>query len=335
MKKYKKGFTLAEVLICLLIVGFIIALSIHTIRIVKASYSALTYFEFNTIKQIAGELIAGKAPNDNANNSVQTTVFRSDIMQYVITDDNKLFCEAIYKLVNSSGSINCTNFAAVGSDPTIHDPIIQIPAAGITPNIQLSNGHQYYISQHVAAGNISEKYGYRIISVDLNGTRTPNYSYQAGNNIPDIVSFVILDNGEVFPVGIAANNIKIGDEGRAIIYLNAKVNGYYFSDIKRDSDVAKASVPPECTLKTKDGNKQLCNYAVVGIPKGEQANGLAVYSYREAYCTALGKNKKSSYKDYCDGLNLGNSNCPPSTSSKKFDLCTAETVKPMCRYNFN
>ena len=62
--------------------------------------------------------------------------------------------------------------------------------------------------------------------------------------------------------------------------------------------------------------------------------GLAVYTYREAFCTALGQKKKPTYTKYCDGL-TGDLNCPPSTSDKRFDLCIPETIKPMFRYNFN
>ena len=45
-----------------MIVGIIMALSIRSIKIIKSSYASLTYFEFNTIKQIAAELIAGQTP---------------------------------------------------------------------------------------------------------------------------------------------------------------------------------------------------------------------------------------------------------------------------------
>ena len=39
MNKFKKGFTLSEVLVCIVIIGVIMAMSVQTIKIVKTSYA--------------------------------------------------------------------------------------------------------------------------------------------------------------------------------------------------------------------------------------------------------------------------------------------------------
>ena len=46
MKNKKFGFTLGEVLICIMIVGIIMAVATRTIKMIKASYTALTYHEY-------------------------------------------------------------------------------------------------------------------------------------------------------------------------------------------------------------------------------------------------------------------------------------------------
>ena len=213
MKKCKNGFTLAEVLICMVIIGFIVAMSIQTLKIIKTSYASLAYFEFNNIKQMAGELIAGNSPADDKKPSIE---FKEDLMQYIITTDDKFFCDSIFSLVNASGKNNCGNFADTDTDPDSGHPIIK--ADGMAPAFIATNGHRYFISKRQTNSNVSNLYGYRIIGVDLNGPQKPNISAKSGSKIPDIVSFLILDNGEVYPVGVAANNIDMG-EGRWVIYL--------------------------------------------------------------------------------------------------------------------
>ncbi len=339
MKKYKLGFNLSEVLICVVIMGIIAALSVQTLKIIKASYASLAYFEYNSMRQIAGEMIAGRGPSDTSN--LQTIRFDNNLNKYVITDDNSIFCRALFNLVNSSGKMDCDNFAAVTQDATSEDPIILINKnnQNISPNFITANGRRYYISAHQAAGE-QTIYGYRIIAVDLNGTKTPNISIREDNKIPDIISFMILDNGEVLPVGVAADNLQDNQiNDRWIIYLNSKVKGYYYNQYKKDNNTVlnydqfrdTSSIPPECKI----GDKQTCNYGVVNIPKMSTTQSkTSIYSFREAYCTAFG-NTHSAYQKYCHDLNLRNENCPPSNSATRFDLCTVENIKPMFRYNFN
>ena len=43
--------------------------------------------------------------------------------------------------------------------------------------------------------------------MDLNGKGGPNKTYD-GSGVPsDIVSFLVLDNGDVYPLGLAADNL--------------------------------------------------------------------------------------------------------------------------------
>lgn len=317
MKKIKLGFTLAEVMIAVLVIGVIVALSVNTIKIVKASFTATTYFEFKTIKQMAAEMSAGPTLS-----GPQTSL---NLMKD--TDEN--FCKALTNMLNLSGQANCQNtFEANGENITISNLR--------NPTFITTNGRRYYLSRRVENDDISN-YGYRILAVDLNGTSRPNIldtsstADQITNRTTfDIIRFMILDNGEVFPLGVAANNINSGS-GSQIIYLNSRLKGYYFGS---DDNGHTGSIPANCTFKGGEITRELCNFRVVFIPKDKDTATAGSYSYKEAYCASLGANKNPTVKTYCENANR-QALCPPSNLETKFDMCNIENIKPMFRYNFN
>lgn len=339
MKKKKSGFTLAEVLIALTVIGVIMAISVQTIRIVKASYSALAYFEFTNIQRIAAEMIAGKFSSniqDTDDNFIQPPSkiqtladgrgAAAMITNEVDSNGKDVFCKYLVHLANVVGDDNCDTLFNVGKnegEPAISDLDIN------APTFISSSGRRYYITKRATSSDVSDVVGFRLIGVDLNGTQKPNIDRREGGKVPDIVTFLLLDTGNVFPLGFTADNLE-HSSGRMVVYLNSKVKGYYYSDREERT----SGIPAECTnVKDENGNS-ICNYAVVDVPN--KANGkdgtMAFYTYREAYCSSLGGGK-SPYKNYCDGIQ-GDELCPPSSDNKKFDLCRVENVKPMFRYNF-
>ena len=60
MKINKKGFTLGEVLVCIMIIGIIMALSMQSIKMVKSSYTSLTYFALKNVQDLVGEIYSGE-----------------------------------------------------------------------------------------------------------------------------------------------------------------------------------------------------------------------------------------------------------------------------------
>ena len=64
MSADKKGFTLGEVLVCIVIIGVIMALSMQTIKMVRTSYTSLAYFAFNTVQDMVGTIYAGDSPSE-------------------------------------------------------------------------------------------------------------------------------------------------------------------------------------------------------------------------------------------------------------------------------
>ncbi len=358
MKKNRRGFTLAEVLICMVILGVIMAISVGTLKVIRASYTSLAYFEYKNIQRMAGEMIAGLTPNsiksefdgDDQNKALITTKMkRATAGNYinVITDDNTVFCKAIASLANTVGEVQCDSFFSVTNETSSmtnqSEPMLNINEDDDTyknPNFVSNSGRRYYISEWQEEGNVSEDYGYRLIGVDLNGTQKPNISLNNTRKVPDIAVFMILDNGEIFPMGVTADNINMPD-GRVVLYLNSKVKGYYF----KYDPTREGTVPKECKMKLtyKDANKNdvltdqvQCNFGVVYAPNentpGKDGKQNFFFSYREAYCSALGE-RTSAYANYCNSIS-GQSLCPPSSNEKQFDLCKVDNVKPVFRYNF-
>ena len=337
MRNRKSGFTLGEVLICIMIVGIIMAVATRTIKVIKASYTALTYNEYINIKQIAAEMIAGERPYDEIPAGT-TTVLRTDVgYKTIITTNNQVFCQTLVDMSSTAGATNCTDFFSSGTTAT-GEPNIIIPADKInTPTFTSTSGKRYYLSSRVAEGNsVSTNYGYRVMAVDLNGGQAPNIKEPNTNipsQVPDIVTFVIMDTGEIFPVGVAADNYQYVARGKTnnVIYINSKLKGYYYSDVERNG----VGVPEDCFRKSNGVvQSQVCNYSVVYIPNSSpnNANVPAMYTYRQAYCSSLG-GKDTVFSGYCNGI-AGNALCPPSTEDEQFDVCRVENVKPAFRYNF-
>ncbi len=352
MKNKKFGFTLSEVLVSIVIIGVIMAISVNSIKIVKASYTSLAYFAFNNVQNMVGVLNSGDSPYGKLKDTDDTELpsmiaqcrnSRGQIIQILKSDSEyegygikncssrasdsgeqkNLFCKSLVSISNTAGKTNCENLASVemnGTEPVISNLDYD------NPNFITTNGQRFYISEWTMNPNVSNDYGFRLIAVDLNATSRPNKMDHDGTGTPpDIVTFMVLDNGEVLPLGVAADNINL-PSGRVIMYLNSKVKGYYYT-YKEDRT---ENVAPECTKVIGGVAQRTCNYAIVPLQNDQ---GTSFFSYREAYCKATG-DSSIAYENYCRDIQPSDL-CPPSNSEHVFDLCRTTNVKPMFRYNFN
>ena len=416
MEKNKKGFTLSEVLVCIVIIGVIMAFSVNTIRIVKASYTALTYFTFKNLQSIVGTLYSGdtiytdatlevRGTDDLGSNKYTVTnvklgkeslydaknkripsavghckdfnsgniitVLKNDYeyensigknaqnssydCQYRLTsaiDDNRngniVFCQAFAALTNSVGTPKCGEGDMIDVNFVSDNPAFA-SFDTTKPNIITTNGQRYYISKWKKDSRVSDLYGFRLVAVDLNGKSRPNkidtLTNSKKSNPPDIVEFLVLDNGEVFPMGLAADNLKLNDD-RRVQYITSTVKGYYFAGDEesvasrkaRDANALVKSIPDECKLKMRDlktneeiGGEQ-CNFARIQVNNPNDSESKGFFTYREAYCYTH-KGEALEYKNYCNGVTSGDL-CPPTANSQGFDVCRIENIKPMFRYNF-
>ncbi|MCD7780033.1 MAG: prepilin-type N-terminal cleavage/methylation domain-containing protein [Candidatus Gastranaerophilales bacterium] len=371
MQNNKKGFTLSEVLVCLMIVGIIMALSVNSIKIVKESYVSLAYYAFKNLQGMVTELFSGPSPAgsviDLSYNGIKISYLtrqcinsNGNIIQVLKSDDEagawntpycsarggegttdgngyNFFCNALAQISNTSGTIDCSNLSAVNFENSDKEPYIS--GLTTTPNFITTNGQRFYVSEWVAPSDtrsVSSEFGYRLVGIDLNGTSNPNITDNSNSSIPpDIVTFMVLDNGEVFPLGVAADNYVLNNN--VYLYINARLKGYYYSTAttKRDSD----TIPEDCKVNGT------CDYAVVPVQqvikygsKADNERTHAVFSYREAYCGATDSSKLA-YPGYCPSDTYGL--CPGGTptegeeANQPFDLCRIDTVKPAFRFSFD
>ena len=65
MKKNKSGFTLTEVLMVIVIVGFILAMTVHTFNSLRASYTSLSYFTYKNVGLMVRTLFLEKYAKEN------------------------------------------------------------------------------------------------------------------------------------------------------------------------------------------------------------------------------------------------------------------------------
>lgn len=366
MRKNKFGFTLGEVLVSLAVIGIIMALAAHTIKLAKSSYTAVTYHAFNNVNMIVGQLkaadrIALSNDIDSAtgkkkhlplaqmlcragHNGITTSILAPDHRSHTVPICREagvpganggngvadtLFCKNTVYFANTKGATYCDymDHSNVIYDETLKEPKIKINDWN-KPNFIATNGYRYYFSKWKQLDDVSTIYGFRIIAVDINGTNGPNtVDYDSRTEIlPDIVQFLVLDNGEVYPIGAAGNNLKVKD--KTVTYLNARVKGYYFrSDPSRSENVSSS-----CVQRNSDGSlSKTCNF---GVLYSKNSTGESFFSYKEAYCYTLGS-QLPSYESYCDKFPYEASNlCPPTTNNKRFDECNVKIVKPAFRYNF-
>lgn len=285
MKTNKLGFTLGEILICMMIIGIIMTLSASTLTTLKSSYTSLSYFTFKNMQTAVRELYAGQTAKTTDDSSAIMMCTRSDGKSvYVlkpdeITEDlekpntlpkcSKLpvdvakgtntVCNLMVKMLNTTGKINCNNLYTAGLGDSDKDPSIQNLEVA-NPNFVTTNGQRYYLTKRTFNANVSSEYGYRLLAVDLNGKSKPNIVNTKKKNPPDIITFLIMDNGELYPLGVAADNLRISSKKTAN-YLSSKLKGYYYSDNKNRTQ----GIPADCYLKTNSGTKQVCNYSVVHV----------------------------------------------------------------------
>lgn len=348
MKRNKFGFTLGEILVCMMIIGVIMALSLQTIAIVKASYTSLGYFAFKNLRIAVRELYAGQtAKTTFENSSVMMCRTGNGKSIYVLKPDNdpetsgtplcsqlpadvdggtNTVCNNMVKQLNTTGKIRCNNLFSVSTgditEPSISDFNVN------NPTFVTTNGQRYYLTKRTYNASISTDYGFRLMAIDLNGKSKPNsIDVNTKKMPPDIITFMIMDNGEVYPIGVAADNLKISSD-RTVQYINARAKGYYYSDNKNASS---GSIPDDCYVKKSTGQTQVCNYRVVPI---KNASGEATYSYREAFCLSRTSSQDPSYNNYCQSIQR-NSLCPPSDNEQRFDICQQENIKPLFRFNLN
>lgn len=288
MKRKHNAFTLSEVLISLAVIGVIMCFYIPVKKTVDNLYTTLGYFAYNNVNLMARQLITGM---DLKN---VETVEVGGIAQTILTTDDKVFCESIVDISNTAGDMNCETadlYTASGTEISGLQPD--------EPTFLASNGQRFYLSKRISTipNAISSTYGYRILSVDLNGKRVPNFvaGTGSGSKYGDIISFAIIDNGLVIPVGQAATDRN---------YINTRVKAFRYDG----------------------GTDYKHPYQIEYLPA---SNGTNTMPFKEAFCNIQGSTSPVQVLYECGDPNAI---CPLSSGTSKADVCELELVKPVYQY---
>lgn len=185
----KSGFTLAELLMIMFLVGALVVLGVQVILNRQNNYKVVYYAAYKNLKMAAGELVA-TSPTGK--------------VSYAFDENNNptTFCQKLSNIFNvSAGASVCSNIYTF-------NPTAGLSSSSVTPNnssLSLTNGQRLYISNTFVAPGANNYFNEQatLVLVDLNGKGAPNIidtkSY-TDTRTPDIVAFAITDSGVVIPM---------------------------------------------------------------------------------------------------------------------------------------
>lgn len=278
MKNRHFGFTLAEILLTLIIVGVITVLSFQTIASQKISFGFTCYHFFRDLKitvgHMASQTVGGTLSSFSCDRAVesdnpddysacmaagQNSQENNFILNYKNGAD---FCKGLASFMSTASTIKC-------SSSDLNNATLQNIYGSINentvPNFTLLNKNLIYVSDRVESTGGGNAKPYRIISADLNGYSKPNKTGE------DIISFAIFDNGEVLPLGKPAEDTK-----------------YFMGVIKIRNILQRSSDGKENVLQSLRHPA-----SIVRTSKGKNL------TFKDAYCWTFGSSEN--YPSYCSG----------------------------------
>lgn len=255
----KIGFTLAELLIVVAILGILIALAL-TISATKVK-DATKYLYANAYKSLStayyNGLLLGFNPFDD------TVLDDGVTAEHSTSRDTgaEILCRCLTSYINTNDSTRYTKtvtYANGDTEEITQDYSASCSADKITnqladdfsnPQFIANNGMIFYISNKIGDDDLS----FYLVFVDLNGTKAPNTldidAVDATKTKTDIYAFAILDTGKVLPIGspeydtevLTARIAYFDDEGdilytkNSMAYYQAKGAAWGFYSGKADS----------------------------------------------------------------------------------------------------
>jgi prepilin-type N-terminal cleavage/methylation domain-containing protein len=256
--KSKQAFALSELIVVMFIIGVIAAISLSINKpydrkitlLYNKALNAVTIAAYNVSRDLAGN---------------------------TFPDTPDGLCE---KLANTfSGYIN-TNSVSCNSN-AVSRMANDFPATAI--QFITINGMYAYISDRVTKtvtfNGSTYDIPYRIVFFDLNGDKGPNTAQYAADKLPDIVGFIVTDDGDVVPIGypeidtryISArihlpDQLGVADRySNTMTYFNAKSsawgNSFHIDEIKSidfnddlpAGSLIKITYPTPPALNTTEG----------------------------------------------------------------------------------
>lgn len=188
MLNFKKAFTLAEVMICLIIIGVVSTLTLVTAKPFD-KYNAYLYQKAYSALNLAAYNVKIGLPNGQT--------FAGNVL-----DTASHLCQNLTYWINTTDAY-CTSLPVpiiiptTAVDADMHDKSIQF--------ISTNGMYFYFTDVRTASGTDSLGNPYsvsgRVIFVDLNGDKMPNTAVWRSGSMVDRVAFVITSSGDVIPIG--------------------------------------------------------------------------------------------------------------------------------------
>lgn len=190
--KNKKAFSLVEVLIVLVIIGFMVIAELCILNNKVNNYNQPYYTVYHALKKAAYNVLADMYCPDPDSDDDECKVGAREF-----PDNSEDLCKRLAEFINTSKAV-CKG-TEIANDAKNIDPN--------NPWMVSSNAMRFYFSG-LKKTKAPDLYGnenelqYFIVYVDLNGEKKPNrLTCDGTKTYPDIVPFAITRRGDVVPMG--------------------------------------------------------------------------------------------------------------------------------------
>jgi len=209
------AFTLAEMMVVFVVIAIVISVTIISYKPSNKSTSMLYQRVFQALATAAYNL---EEDSTNSNEAIDMTSAGNTTALCNLLAHQKTGYMSVSKISCSENTVS----ALANSFP---ENAVQFVTA---------NGMKAYFSpvltNTVVSGATTTNIKFRIIFFDLNGDTKPNSLTVSGNNLADIVGFILTSDGEVLPIGAQEYDIR---------YLSVRV---HYPDTTTQSDIYSKSM---------------------------------------------------------------------------------------------
>lgn len=192
IKKTIVAFSLAELLVVLTFISFILVYELVLFSRKTNQYGGIYYNAYNTLKKVAYNVFADTYCPDPTSED-------PDCQKGVrpFPDNHRDLCKRFAEYLNiPDGKLHCDTAQTVNMEGrNIGNDTLAFVTA---------NANKFYISYKNTHKLNGETIEYFIVYVDINGNKAPNKAQATPNDkvYPDIVPFIVTRKGEVIPAGL-------------------------------------------------------------------------------------------------------------------------------------
>ena len=172
----KKAFTLSEMLVCLTIIGALIAIFLSTIRVKPNSNMVMFRKAYNITSNTLYEILQNAAYYETG--LLNDTSATSEKVENEKPSGEQKFCKIFASYVNTAGEVNCKK------NPDN------------SPSFETLDGMSWYLPPKTTSGKFS---GIETIKIDVNGSNNPPNCKEGDSDCknPDIFEIQIYTSGKI------------------------------------------------------------------------------------------------------------------------------------------